>query len=102
MDRVFSENQIDSVIHFAADIEVGISTIDPLAFYRNNVYTVMCLLENIKHHHVRYIVFSSTAAVYGYPQIIPIKEDLETLPINAYGETKLTVRSLFLKFTIMK
>lgn len=94
MDSVFSENGIDSVIHFAADIEVGLSMADPLSFYRNNVYTVICMLESMKKHGVRNIVFSSTAAVYGYPKAIPINEDSEKNPVNPYGETKLTVEKM--------
>lgn len=94
MDRVFSENDIDSVIHFAADIEVGLSMKDPLAFYRNNVYTVICMLESMKKHNVKNTVFSSTAAVYGFPKAIPIKEDSEKKPVNPYGETKLTVEKM--------
>lgn len=94
MDRVFAESDIDSVIHFAADIEVGLSMKDPLAFYRNNVYTVICMLESMKKHNVKNIVFSSTAAVYGFPKAIPIKEDSEKKPVNPYGETKLTVEKM--------
>lgn len=94
MNSVFSENDIDSVIHFAADIEVGISMVDPLSFYRNNVYTVICMLESMKKHGVKNIVFSSTAAVYGYPKAIPINEDSEKNPVNPYGETKLTVEKM--------
>ncbi len=94
MDSAFAENDIDSVIHFAADIEVGLSMKDPLAFYRNNVYTVICMLESMKKHHVKNIVFSSTAAVYGYPKEIPITEDSDKTPVNPYGETKLTVEKM--------
>lgn len=94
MDNVFSENDIDSVIHFAADIEVGLSMKDPLSFYRNNVYTVICMLESMKKHNIKNIVFSSTAAVYGYPKSVPIKEDSEKRPVNPYGETKLTVEKM--------
>ncbi len=94
MDVVFKENDIDSVIHFAADIEVGLSMKDPLVFYRNNVYTVICMLESMKKHGVRNIVFSSTAAVYGFPKTVPIKEDCEKIPVNPYGETKLAVEKL--------
>lgn len=94
MDGVFAENDIDSVIHFAADIEVGLSMKDPLSFYRNNVYTVVCMLESMNRHGVKNIVFSSTAAVYGYPKAIPITEDSEKNPVNPYGETKLAVERL--------
>jgi len=94
MDKVFTENSIDSVIHFAADIEVGLSMQDPLAFYRNNVYTFMCMLESMKKHDVKHIVFSSTAAVYGFPESIPIEEDSKKNPVNPYGETKLAVEKM--------
>lgn len=94
MDSVLAKNDIDSVIHFAADIEVGLSMKDPVAFYRNNVYTVICMLESMKKHGVKNIVFSSTAAVYGYPKAIPIKEDSDKNPVNPYGETKLTVEKM--------
>ncbi len=94
MSSVFAENDIDSVIHFAADIEVGLSMKDPLGFYRNNVYTVMCMLESMQRHGVKNIVFSSTAAVYGFPKAIPITEDSEKIPVNPYGETKLAVEKM--------
>jgi UDP-glucose 4-epimerase len=94
MDSVFAENDIDSVIHFAADIEVGLSMLDPLVFYRNNVYTVICMLEFMKKHDVKNIVFSSTAAVYGFPKVVPITEDCEKSPVNPYGDTKLTVEKM--------
>ncbi len=94
MDSVFAQNDIDSVIHFAADIEVGLSMKDPLVFYRNNVYTVICMLEQMKKHGVKNIVFSSTAAVYGYPKDVPIKEDSEKNPVNPYGDTKLAVEKM--------
>lgn len=94
MDKVFTQNSIDSVIHFAADIEVGLSMKDPLAFYRNNVYTVMCMLESMREYDVKHIVFSSTVAVYGFPKSIPIKEHGEKNPVNPYGETKLAVEKM--------
>jgi UDP-glucose 4-epimerase len=94
MDSVFAGNDIDSVIHFAADIEAGLSVKDPLAFYRNNVYTSICLLEGMKKHGVKNIVFSSSAAVYGYPKETPIREDSEKVPVNPYGETKLAVEKM--------
>lgn len=94
MDGVFTENDIDSVIHFSADIEAGLSVKDPLGFYRNNVYTSICMLESMVKHGVRDIVFSSSAAVYGYPKVIPIKEDSDKDPVNPYGETKLGVEKM--------
>lgn len=98
MDKVFTENHIDSVIDFAADSLVGESVKEPLKYYKNNVYTTVKLLEKMKEYGVRYIVFSSTAATYGEPENIPILETDKTLPTNPYGETKLAVEKA-LKWT---
>lgn len=94
MDKVFTENQIDAVIHFAANSLVGESMKDPGKYYRNNVYGTLCLLEAMQAHHVKQIVFSSTAATYGEPDQVPILEDDRTLPTNAYGETKLAMEKM--------
>jgi UDP-glucose 4-epimerase len=94
LDSIFTKNVIDSIIYFAADIEVGLSMKDPLRFYRNNVYTMMTMLEGMRKHDVKYVVFSSTAAVYGYPESIPIMEESKKNPINPYGETKLAVEKM--------
>lgn len=91
MDKVLSENQIDSVIHFAADSLVGESVVDPLKYYQNNVYTSMRLLTKLKEFNIKNIVFSSTAATYGEPENVPILETDRTLPTNPYGETKLAI-----------
>lgn len=94
LDRVFSENEIEAVIDFAAHIEVGESMKDPLSFYDNNVYSVVSLVQAMNRAGVRYIVFSSTAAVYGQPEIVPIPEECPKNPTNAYGQTKLAVEGL--------
>jgi len=91
LDRVFGENDIEAVIHFAADSLVGESVIDPLKYYNNNVVSTLSLLTKMKECGVKAIVFSSTAAVYGEPESIPIRETDVTLPTNPYGETKLAV-----------
>jgi UDP-glucose 4-epimerase len=91
MKKVFTENEIESIIDFAAYSLVGESVSDPLKYYHNNVTSTICLLENMKKYGVEYIVFSSTAATYGEPENIPILESDRTLPTNPYGETKLTV-----------
>ncbi|MCL2088500.1 MAG: UDP-glucose 4-epimerase GalE [Oscillospiraceae bacterium] len=91
MNRVMSENDIDSVIHFAADSLVAESVADPLKYYNNNLVTVLCLLEVMNRYNVKHIVFSSTAATYGEPRNIPILETDPAEPINPYGETKLAV-----------
>jgi UDP-glucose 4-epimerase len=87
--RLFSENSIEAVIHFAAYIEVGESVADPLKYYNNNVVLTLNLLTAMKEAGVRKIVFSSTAATYGMPENVPIRESDTTSPINPYGETKL-------------
>lgn len=94
LDKVFTENKIDAVLHFAADSLVGESMKDPLQYYDNNVYGAICLLKAMNKHNVTSIVFSSTAAVYGEPKSIPIKENDETVPTNPYGETKLAIEKL--------
>ncbi|MEW9124160.1 MAG: UDP-glucose 4-epimerase GalE [Thermotaleaceae bacterium] len=94
LDRIFRENEIDAVIHFAASSLVGVSMQEPLAYYDNNVYGTLVLLEVMHQHHVKKIVFSSTAATYGEPENIPILETDKTNPANPYGETKLTVERM--------
>ncbi len=94
MDKVFSENYIDAVIHFAANSLVGVSMNEPLAYYDNNVYGTQVLLEAMKRHNVGRIVFSSTAATYGEPESIPILETDRTVPTNPYGETKLAMEKM--------
>ena len=91
LDKVFSENPIDSVIQFAADSLVGESVEDPLKYYNNNVVSTLSLLSKMKQYGVDKIVFSSTAATYGEPQNIPIMETDPTIPTNPYGQTKLAV-----------
>ena len=94
LERVFLENEIDAVIHFAANSLVGESMQVPGKYYHNNVYGTLCLLEKMHEHNVRRIVFSSTAATYGEPENIPIDENDRTLPTNAYGETKLAMEKM--------
>ena len=94
LDKVFSENNIEAVIHFAANSLVGESMVKPLLYFNNNVYGMQILLETMVKHNIRNIVFSSTAAVYGEPKKIPILEDDETNPTNTYGETKLTMEKM--------
>lgn len=91
LDKVFKENSIDAVIHFAADSLVGESVTDPLKYYNNNVVSTLRLLTKMKEYGVKKIVFSSTAATYGEPENTPILESDRTLPTNPYGETKLSV-----------
>ncbi|MFZ5353009.1 MAG: UDP-glucose 4-epimerase GalE [Bacillota bacterium] len=89
LDRVFRENEIESVIHFAAFSLVGESVMEPIKYYNNNLMSGISLLNKMKEYSTKRIVFSSTAAVYGEPDNIPILETDRTSPKNPYGETKL-------------
>ncbi len=88
LDRVFSENQIESVIHFCAYSLVGESMEKPLKYFDNNVGGMISLLEAMQKHEVKRIIFSSTAATYGEPKKVPILETDPTIPTNPYGESK--------------
>ncbi|MBP1904825.1 UDP-glucose 4-epimerase [Paenibacillus turicensis] len=92
--KLFSENEIEAVIHFAANSLVGESMQKPVKYYDNNVYGTLCLLEAMDEANVRKIVFSSTAATYGEPNKVPIEESDPTNPTNVYGETKLTMERM--------
>lgn len=94
LDKVFLENKIDEVIHFAANSLVGESMTNPLKYFNNNVHGTEILLKTMIKHNVKKIVFSSTAATYGEPKNIPILESDETNPTNAYGETKLCMEKM--------
>ncbi|MGN7383983.1 UDP-glucose 4-epimerase GalE [Paenibacillus sp. SAFN-117] len=94
METVFKENDIESVIHFAAYSLVGESMQNPAKYYDNNVYGTQRLLEIMKKYGTRRIVFSSTAATYGEPQTVPIEETAPTQPTNTYGETKLSMEKM--------
>jgi UDP-glucose 4-epimerase len=84
----------DGVLHFAALIEAGESMVRPETFFRNNTASTLTLLEAMLSHGPRRLVFSSTAAVYGEPESVPIREDARLQPTNAYGESKLLVEHM--------
>lgn len=94
LDEIFTEHDVEAVIHFAADSLVGESVSNPLKYYQNNVASTLNLVTKMKEHGVGKIVFSSTAAAYGEPQNIPIQESDPTLPTNPYGETKLAIEKM--------
>lgn len=94
LDKIFSENKIEAVIHFAANSLVGESVEKPLKYFNNNVYGIQILLESMVKHDIDKIVFSSTAATYGEPEKVPIEENDKTLPTNPYGESKLIMEKM--------
>ncbi len=95
LDRVFTENKIEAVFHFAAFAYVGESVKDPAKYYMNNVCNTVNLLEAMRRHGCKKIIFSSTCATYGIPEKLPITEDMLQNPVNPYGVTKLMVERIF-------
>ncbi|KAJ3184480.1 hypothetical protein HK101_009850 [Irineochytrium annulatum] len=91
LEKVFSAHKPEAVMHLCASISVGESVKDPLAYYENNVSGTITLLQAMQKHNTKYFVFSSTAALFGYPKRSPIEEDDPTVPINPYGDTKLAI-----------
>jgi UDP-glucose 4-epimerase len=91
---VFRDERFDAVMHFAAFIVVDESVKDPLKYYRNNFVNTLNLIETCIEYRVSKFIFSSTAAVYGIPQKIPVDENEALLPINPYGESKVMVEKV--------
>lgn len=95
LDKIFTENKIDAVIDFAAYKAVGESVEKPVEYYTNNVSTVLVLLGAMKKYNVKKLVFSSSATVYGDPEVLPITEDCKTgNTTNPYGTSKLFVEQI--------
>lgn len=94
LDRVFREFQVDSVVHFAAYIEAGESVRDPGKYFYNNTAGTLSLLQAMVRNGVNQIVFSSTAAVYGEPERVPIQEEDRKEQTNAYGVSKWQVEEM--------
>jgi len=94
LEKVFSENNFDAVMHFASFIEVGESIHSPSKYYRNNVTNTQNLLDAMVEHGVLHFIFSSTAATFGEPEYVPIDEKHPMVPINPYGRTKLIVEQM--------
>ncbi|UCD30783.1 MAG: UDP-glucose 4-epimerase GalE [Desulfobacterales bacterium] len=94
LDRIFTSNRIDAVMHFAAFALVGESVEQPLKYYQNNVSATTELLSAMVRHDVKRFIFSSTAAVYGEPLEIPITENHPCNPTNPYGASKIAVERM--------
>ena len=92
--KIFEENKIDAVIHFAGYKAVGESVKKPLMYYRNNLDSTLSLLEIMDEFNCKNLVFSSSATVYGKPETLPIKESSPLSATNPYGETKLVIETI--------
>jgi UDP-arabinose 4-epimerase len=99
LDEVLKQYQPEAVMHFAAFAYVGESVTNPGKYYRNNVVGSLTLLEAMRDNGVDTIVFSSTCATYGVPDLIPIREDAPQHPINPYGASKLMVERMIQDFS---
>lgn len=100
IERVFSENKIDTVIHFAGLKAVGESVQKPLEYYHNNITGTLILCDVMRKHGCKKIVFSSSATVYGSPKSVPIKEDFPLSTTNPYGSTKLMLEQILSDFCV--
>lgn len=94
LDRLFIEKTVDAVMHFAAYSLVADSVENPIEYYRNNFSSTLSLLSSMLRHGVRRFIFSSTAAVYGEPETVPIPETHPCLPTNPYGASKFAVERM--------
>lgn len=94
LEQVFSENQIEAVIHFAGLKAVGESVTIPLRYYHNNITGTLVLCEVMQKYDVKKLVFSSSATVYGNPASVPISEDFPLSATNPYGRTKLMIEDI--------
>lgn len=94
LEKIFNENNINSVIHFAGFKAVGESVENPLKYYNNNLESTINLLEIMNKYNCKKLVFSSSATVYGKPKELPIKEDFPLSTTNPYGTTKLMIEMI--------
>ncbi|MDD2046722.1 UDP-glucose 4-epimerase GalE [Pseudomonas putida] len=98
LDTLFAEYQFDAVLHFASFIEVSESVTDPAKYYQNNVAATLTLLQAMVRAGIKHLIFSSSAAVYGSPQYVPIDEDHPKAAINPYGRSKWMVEQILEDF----
>ncbi len=94
VEKVFTEQNIDAVIHFAGLKAVGESVAQPLRYYHNNITGTLNLCQAMQRHNVKRIIFSSSATVYGDPASVPIREDFPLSTTNPYGSTKLMIERI--------
>ena len=101
MDKVFGENDIDAVIHFAGLKAVGESVEKPLEYYKNNISGTLNMCEVMRNHDVKNIIFSSSATVYGDPETVPITEECpKGVCTNPYGWTKSMLEQILMDFNV--
>lgn len=94
LTKIFNENKIDAVMHFAGFKAVGESVKNPLKYYNNNLISTITLLEVMNEYNCKKLVFSSSATVYGNPKTLPIKESFPLSTTNPYGTTKLMIENI--------
>ncbi|XP_014519092.1 UDP-arabinose 4-epimerase 1 [Vigna radiata var. radiata] len=99
VNKIFSENKFDAVMHFAAVAYVGESTLDPLKYYHNITSNTLLVLESMAKYGVNKLIYSSTCATYGEPEKMPITEETEQKPINPYGKAKKMSEDIILDFS---
>ncbi|RXH67799.1 hypothetical protein DVH24_027946 [Malus domestica] len=99
VNKIFSENAFDAVMHFAAVAYVGESTLEPLRYYHNITSNTLLVLEAMAAHNVKTLIYSSTCATYGEPRKMPITEETEQVPINPYGKAKKMAEDIILDFS---
>ncbi|KAL5230557.1 hypothetical protein ABZP36_029333 [Zizania latifolia] len=102
VNKIFSENAFDAVMHFAAVAYVGESTMEPLRYYHNITSNTLLILEAMASHGVKTLIYSSTCATYGEPEKMPITEATPQLPINPYGKAKKMAEDIILDFSKTK
>jgi UDP-glucose 4-epimerase len=98
LDGVLSNGKFDAVMHFASLISVEESSYNPSEHYENNVVNTLNLLNSMVKNNVKYIIFSSSAAIFGNPDYTPIDENHSTIPVNPYGQTKLIVENILANY----
>ncbi|KAG8387115.1 hypothetical protein BUALT_Bualt03G0219700 [Buddleja alternifolia] len=99
VNKIFSENAFDAVIHFAAVAYVGESTAEPLRYYHNITSNTLLIVKAMAAHHVKTLIYSSTCATYGEPDKMPITEDTPQVPINPYGKAKKMAEDIIMDYS---
>ncbi len=100
LDRLFKQYQFEAVMHFAAFIQVGESVQEPAKYYHNNVCNTLVLLDKLRQYQINKFIFSSTAAIFGEPQGVPIDENHPKNPLNPYGRTKWMVEQILQDYDV--